>query len=163
MAKKETKNQKTEKELAYEQEKLRIIAQADAVKGEQLIISPEGEINKENELKQFALGDIEDPEKKYDLYYKGIQKLLKKHLPEGKKNYVARNYIYEEKNVYLTRDKRINKAGIRGADGRMGYVADADEILNLIINWVVKKGLMVDLFTTLRDLNASKGYGTRNF
>lgn len=163
MTKKNKNDLQKEKQLAQEQEKLRILARTDATKGEQLTISATGEITQENELKKFALGNIEDPEKKYDIYYKGIQKLLKKHLPKGTQNKTARNYIYEEKNVYLTRGKRINKAGIRGADGRMSYISDADEILQVIINWIVTNGSMVQLFNTLRDLNVSKGYEVRMF
>jgi len=153
----------TAKEQADEQEKLDILARAGQVKGEQLFISSEGTIERQNELRQFALGAIEDPEKKYDVYYKGIQKLLKAYLPKGKQNKTARNYIYEEKNTYLTRGKRINRAGIRGADGRMGYTVDAEEMLKIIMDWIVANGTMVELYNELRDLNLSKGYGVRSF
>jgi hypothetical protein len=68
---------KTVKELADEQEKLRILAQSDQVKGEQLTITPAGNIGSEKELLQSALGDIDDPKKKFDLYYKGISRLLR--------------------------------------------------------------------------------------
>lgn len=151
----------TEKELKDNEEKLRILAAADAVKGEQLVIGKSGEIEKENELRKFALGNTEDPERKYEVYYKGIQRLLKTHLPKGRQYKTARDYVYEEKNTYLARGKRINKAGIRGADGRMGYLVDADEIFKIVIDWILANGTMVDLFTSLRDLNISKGYGTR--
>jgi hypothetical protein len=164
MEEKEPQNiAKNEKERKDQEEKLRILAEADAVKGEQLTITSSGEIERENELRQFALGSIEDPERKYEVYYKGIQKLLKKHLPAGKHNKEARDYIYEEKNTYLSRGKRINKAGIRGADGRMGYIVDADEIFQIVMDWIIANGSMVDLFNRLRDLNVSKGYGTRIF
>ncbi|MGY3211932.1 hypothetical protein [Mucilaginibacter sp. HD30] len=153
----------TEQQRKNNEEKLRILAETDAVKGEQLTITETGSIEKENELRQFALGSIEDPERKYEVYYKGIQRLLMKHLPSGKQNKVARDYIYEEKNTYLSRGKRINKAGIRGADGRMGYLADADEIFQIVMDWILANGSMVDLYTRLRELNISKGYGTRQF
>lgn len=102
MAKKDKQTPKTEKELAEEQEKLRILAETDKVKGEQLTITPSGDLEKQNELRQFALGSIEDPERKFEVYYKGIQKLLLAHLPKGTQNKEARSYIYEEKNTYLT-------------------------------------------------------------
>lgn len=153
----------TEQQRKNNEEKLRILAETDAVKGEQLTITETGAIEKENELRQFAIGSVEDPERKYEVYYKGIQRLLIKHLPSGKQNKVARDYIYEEKNTYLSRGKRINKAGIRGADGRMGYLADADEIFNIVMDWILANGTMVDLYTRLRELNISKGYGTRQF
>lgn len=153
----------TEQQRKNNEEKLRILAETDAVKGEQLTITETGTVEKENELRQFALGSVEDPERKYEVYYKGIQRLLIKHLPSGKQNKVARDYIYEEKNTYLTRGKRINKAGIRGADGRMGYLADADEVFNIVMEWILANGTMVDLYTRLRELNVSKGYGMRQF
>jgi hypothetical protein len=153
----------TEQQRKNIEEKLRILAEADAVKGEQLTITETGEVQKENELRQFALGSIEDPERKYEVYYKGIQRLLLKHLPSGRQNKVARNYIYEEKNTYLSRGKRINKAGIRGADGRMGYLADADDIFKIVMDWIMSNGSMMNLYSQLRELNISKGYGIRQF
>lgn len=155
-------NKKKELEKLSEQEKLErmmLISKADEVVGEQLIIDTEGILQTENELKKFALGDIDDPERKYDIYYKGISKLLLKHLPEGKSYKKARDYIYEEKNTYLTRGHRIDEKGIRGADSRMGHIEDAEKILELITNWILKKGSMVDLYSTLRDLNVKLGYG----
>jgi len=164
MAEKDKDNKKkTAKEQADEQEKLDILSRANQVKGEQLFVTAEGTVERENELRRFALGSIEDPEKKYDVYYKGIQKLLKSYLPKGKQNKPARDYIYEEKNTYLTRGKRINRAGIRGADGRMGYTVDAEEMLKIIMDWIMSNGTMVDLYNNLRELNVSKGYGTRSF
>jgi hypothetical protein len=154
---------KTDKELADEQEKLRILAQSDQVKGEQLTITPAGDMSREREILQSSLGNIEDPEKKFDLYYKGINRLLRAHLPRGKKNKPARDFIYEEKNTYLTRGKRIKKDGTRGGDGRMSYISDADEMLQIIMDWIMENGTMVNLFNRLRDLNVSKGYGTRTF
>lgn len=157
------KNKITDKEKAKkeEQEKLKILAKADQVKGEQLSISPTGKMVKVNELKTLAFGSAENPEKKYDVYYKGIQNLLRKHLPKGKENKKARSYVYEEKNVFLTRGKRINKAGFRGADGRMGYMTDAEEALSIVMKWVRSNGTMVDLFNQFRKVNIKKGYGVR--
>ena len=154
---------RTAKQLADEQEKLDILARAGNVKGEQLLISPTGDVERENELRQFALGAIEDPEKKFDVYYKGIGRLLLAHLPKGPQNKTARNYIYEEKNTYLTRGKRIKKDGTRGADGRMGYIADAEEMLKIIMDWIMENGTMVELYNKLRELNVFKGYGVRSF
>lgn len=148
---------------ADEKEKLEILAKASYIKGEQLTITGSGRVESKNELRTFALGSIEDPEKKFEIYYKGIQKLLKAHLPRGKENKTARDYIYEEKNTYLTRGKRINRAGIRGADGRMGYITDAEEMLTIIMEWIMSNSTMVDLYNNLRELNISKGYGVRAF
>ncbi|MBC7758978.1 MAG: hypothetical protein H7069_08985 [Phormidesmis sp. FL-bin-119] len=160
---KEEEAKRIAKQQAVEKEKLEILAKASNVKGEQLSITGSGEVESKNELRTFALGSIEDPEKKFEIYYKGIQKLLKAQLPKGKENKTARDYIYEEKNTYLTRGKRINRAGIRGADGRMGYIADAEEMMAVIMDWIMSNATMVDLYNNLRELNISKGYGVRSF
>lgn len=142
-----------------ESERLELIAKADEIKGEQLSIGVQGEIYTENELRKFALGDIDNPEKKYDIYYNGIGKLLRKHLPKGVNYKKARYYIYEEKNTFLTRGHRINKQGLRGADSRMGHLTDAEFILKMITDWIIEGGTMVDLFTKIRSLNIERGYG----
>ena len=41
----------------------------------------------------------------------------------------------------------------------MGFIIDAEEMLNTVIRWVSKKGTAVELYTTLRDLNEKRGYG----
>ena len=157
--KKITLSENDSKVKQEEEEKLQILAKADDVKGEQLVITDNG-IKTENELKKFALGAIDNPERKYDLYYKGIMKLLRKFLPGGKFYQKARNFIYEEKNTFLTRGKRIGINGIRGGDSRMAYISDIEELLNIITAWIVSKGTMVALYNTIRDNNISKGYGT---
>jgi hypothetical protein len=161
MTKKNTKIQKqiSDEEIKKEQEKMLIISKADEVKGEQLIIDLQGNLATEKELREFALGDIQDPERMYDVYYNGIQKLLLKHLPEGKPYKKARDFIFEEKNTYLTRGHRKNELGRRGADSRMGYREDGEKILEIIIDWIISRGDMASLYNTLRDLNVSKGYG----
>lgn len=118
--KKNKKKQGSDKISEQEEiERMMLLSKADEVVGEQLTIDTDGLLQTEDELKKFALGEIDDPEKKFDIYYNGISKLLLKHLPEGKGYKKARDYIYEEKNTYLTRGHRINEKGIRGADSRM--------------------------------------------
>jgi hypothetical protein len=161
MAKKETKKTKIDK--AKEEEALSIIAKANETKGEQLSVTEAGKLITKKELKDYAIGNIDDPARKFEIYYKGINKLLRKNLPKGKENKVARDFIYEEKNTFLTRGKRKNKMGVRGADGRMGYITDAEAILKIVMDWVISNDSDVNLFTTLRELNKSMGYGTRQF
>ena len=76
----------------------------------------------------------------------------------GEEHKVARNYIYEEKNTFLT-GKRIDKSGIRGADGRMSYIPNMHELINIITGWIATNGSMIDLYTKLRDKNIEMGYG----
>jgi hypothetical protein len=154
-----TKKDLKEVDQKQELEKMELISRADEIKGEQLSIGLQGEILTENELRKFALGDIENPEKKYDVYYNGISRLLRKHLPKGEPFKKARYYIYEEKNTFLTRGHRINKQGIRGADGRMGHLDDAEFILKTITDWIIEGGTMVDLFSKIRNQNLERGYG----
>jgi hypothetical protein len=145
-------------EKKKQEEKLKILAEADKVKGEQFQITAFG-INVENEIKKLTQGLEDDPMKKYDVYYKGIRRLLRKGLVGGKENEKARKYIYEEINTFLTRGRRIRKDGTRGADSRMAYIPDHEELLNVVIQWVLGNGTMAELFNTLHELNISKGYG----
>ena len=158
-------DKKKESDKAAEQEEMErmmLISKADEVVGEQLTIDSEGILYTEDEIKTFALGDIDNPERKYDVYYNGINKLLTKHLPKGTSYKTARDYIYEEKNTYLTRGHRKNEKGVRGADGRMGHIEDAEKILEIITTWIINKQSMVDLYTTIRDVNVKLGYGKPN-
>lgn len=52
----------SKKKKSNDEEKLLILAQTDQVKGEQLLVMPEGLVT-EYELKNFALGLDDDPEK----------------------------------------------------------------------------------------------------
>lgn len=102
---------------------------------------------------------IDDPEKKYHLYYTSITKMLMDFLPKGKDYKEGRDMIYEEKNTFLTRGCRIRKDGTRGADSRMAYTSDMEEISEIVIDAVCGKIPPFDLFILLRDLNVSRGYG----
>ena len=93
------------------------------------------------------------------LYYNVVNRLLRKYLPKGDTYKDARDLIYEEKNTFLTRGHRKDAQGIRGADGRMSYISDINELVNIITEWISNKGTMFDLYTQIRDLNISKGYG----
>lgn len=81
-----------------------------------------------------------------DLFWQTID--LKKL--SGKQYKTARDLIFEEKNTFLTRGHRKNKFGIRGADSRMGYKEDVEKMLEIIIDWILKKGDMYSLYSILR-------------
>lgn len=85
-------------------------------------------------------------------------RLLTKHLPKGDRHKDARQLIYEEKNTFLTRGHRIKDNGRRGADGRMAYNSDIEEIINAVTAWITEKGTAFDLYCKLKELNNSKGY-----
>lgn len=150
---------KKKRDREQEQEKLAILMEADRIKGENLMLDFEGNIVLENEINGLKLEEIDDPETKYELYYKVINKLLKEHLPKGREFEKARKLIYEEKNTFLTRGHRVNDKGIRGADGRMAYVPDINELVNVVTKWIANKGTMYDLYQRILELNISKNYG----
>jgi len=136
-----------------------IFAASASTVGEQTVINNLGQISSENELKQFILGNIpDDPEEKYNVYYKGVEKLLRKFLPKGKEHSDARKIIREEKKIFLTRGKKLNSKGIRGADSRMAYIPDMEEIMNMITKWAFENGNTFDLYKLLRDKNLELGY-----
>lgn len=142
-----------------EQEKMDLLMQADNIKGQHLSIDSSGELFTEDEIRNFILSGVHDPSKMHEVYYKGIDKLLRNFLPKGSDNKKVRDIIYEEKNCFLTRGHRIKPDGTRGADGRMGYIEDAEIILNVIIDSVVHKRTYFELYYNLRNLNVSRGYG----
>lgn len=74
--------EKTAISNSKEEEKLAILSEADKIKGEQLVIDIEG-LKTESEVEKLKLTAIDDPERKYELYYKGINRLLLKFLPRG--------------------------------------------------------------------------------
>lgn len=150
--------QKREKELQEEREKISILMKADEIKEETFSFDTDGQFVLKNEIEKMQLEEIDDPEKKYELYYKVVNRILKKHLPKGADYKDVRDIIYEEKNTFLTRGRRKDKSGIRGADSRMSYITDITDLINIIIEWVTQSGTPYDLFTKIRDLNRTRGY-----
>lgn len=142
-------------------ERARLLFQADEIKGEQISLSSEGLLTRSPEFTQFSVGNIDDPEKRFDIYYKNINRILRKTLPKGNRYKEARDFIYEEKNVILTRGKRKRPDGTRGGDGRMAYIADVEEVLSIVVKWANENGKMTDLFNELHTYNINKGYGKR--
>lgn len=150
--------EKLQKEKEQEAERAEILMKADEIKEETFDFDMDGQIELKNELADMLLEQIDDPEAKYELYYNVVNRLLRKHLPKGEQYKPARDLIYEEKNTFLTRGHRKNEQGIRGADGRMAYIEDINDLINIITKWISNKGTMYDLYSQLRDLNTSKGY-----
>ena len=149
-----------QKKELQELERATILMKADEIKEETFDFDIDGNLNIKNEIDELVLNQIDDPEAKFQLYYNVINRLLRKHLPKGDNYKKVREYIYEEKNTFLTRGHRKNKKGIRGADGKMGYLSDFNELIDLITGWVSERGTVFELYTRMRDLNISKGYGT---
>lgn len=160
-----TRKSATEQELAQKQreqemERAAILMKADEIKEETLDFNVDGQVEFKNEIADLMLEQIDDPDEKYHLYYKAVNRLLLKHLPKGEAYKAARDLIYEEKNTFLTRGHRKDERGIRGADGRMGYIPDMAEFVNIVTEWITSNGTMFDLYLQLRNLNEAKGYGS---
>lgn len=76
---------------------------------------------------------IANPEKSYDLFYRGIQKFLLSILPKDK---TVRKPIFELKNILLTgKEKTSLKYGKRGADSRMAILSDMELVIDVISDW----------------------------
>lgn len=147
------------KQELINQEKLSILAKADEIKEQTLDFDAEGNIYLKKELQDMMLDPIDNPQEKYDLYYKVLRKLLRDHFPKGLSNKKARDYVYEEINTFLTMGYRKNEKGIRGADGRMAYIPNLHELINIVIEWIGANGTMIDIYTKIRDRNVELGYG----
>ncbi|MCR6637991.1 MAG: hypothetical protein NVV82_03095 [Sporocytophaga sp.] len=165
----EENNDNEQKKKSEEQKKLEkekrlreieeILHEANSRTGEQLVLDDIGELKTQNELKEFALGHIpDDPAEKYNVYYKGIERLLRDLLPQGQKFKSARDLIREEKKIFLTRGQKLNENGIRGADSRMAYIQDMEEIMNLITKWAFESRNYFELYSLIRDKNEKLGY-----
>lgn len=146
----ELKRLELERAAAEEREREMILMQADEIKELTFDFDIDGQLELKSEMADMILEEIDDPEAKHDLYYKVIQRLLIKHLPKGERYEDARKMIYEEKNTYMTRGHRINEKGIRGADGRMSYIEDMHEIVNIVTEWITTRGTPYELFIRLR-------------
>ncbi|MTB51226.1 hypothetical protein [Lewinella sp. W8] len=154
-------NTKKEVELSPEDSERRELfqkADEEASKERQLMIDLEGNVSSQREIIITGMQTTENPEEKYRIYYLGIQKLLKEHLPKGKKYEQYREYIYDEKNIFLNRGKAKGPDGVRGGDGRMTYQPDMQRILDETVKWIMSKGTMIDLYERYWDLNESFDY-----
>ena len=100
-------------------ERLEILHEAEQVKGEQLMLDINTNIVIENQAETLIGQKIDDPVQKFQLYYKGLNNLLRDNLPKGKENEHVRRIIYDEKNILINRGAKKDEKGIRGSDGRM--------------------------------------------
>ncbi len=135
----------------------RILEKTGKAKGGQLQLT-DGGVKSVSLVKYTMPSNKDDPDKKYDLYWRGMHRLMTKHLPSGKENKRARGYIYEEKNVFLTRGKRKNILGRRGADSRMAYLTEMEVAFNTVLQWASRGGSMINLYDDFRKLNIKNNF-----
>lgn len=82
-------------------ERLELLRKANEKVGRQLTInSSEGSLEEIDELRQLVGKEFENPKEKYDVYYKGIRKLLMDYLPKGKEFKEVRQIIYDERTFF---------------------------------------------------------------
>lgn len=142
-----------------ELERIEILQKAEEVKGEQLSISWNSEFVIENEAEKLIGLRIDNPVEKFQLYYKGLNKLFRDFLPKGKKHEEARRLIYDEKNVLINRGAKKDENGIRGSDGRMAYLEDLEQAILIVADWITNKRSYYDLYQAFWDKNEELGYG----
>jgi hypothetical protein len=158
----EDNNKSQEKKQLSEadRERMEMLQQANEKIGRQLTIGAEtGSLEEINELRDLIGKEFENPEEKYNIYYKGIRKLLMDHLPKGKEFKEVRDIIYDEKNIFLNLGKRkSDNKGIRKSDGRMTYQPVMNEILDIIVKWVADSQNPFDVYRDFYYLNERHGY-----
>ena len=159
--KEENKNiDKKKRELSKDDiVRLEILQKADEVKGEQLTINIDSELTVENQAVKLLGQTIDDPVEKFQLYYHGLTKLLKDNLPKGKENEQVRRIVYDEKNVLINRGAKKDERGIRGSDGRMAYIEDLEIAIQIVADWISKKGSPSELFMAFWEKNEALEYG----
>lgn len=159
----EDNQKKKDRKLSKEDiERLELLHQADQVTGQQLSINLDSELVTQNQADQLINATIDDPVQKFQLYYNGLNKLLKDNLPKGKENKDIRQFIYDEKNILINRGAVKNEKGIRGSDGRMAYLEDLEVAIKIVADWTRKKGSPVELYQAFWDKNEELGYGHQN-
>ncbi|RZJ41029.1 MAG: hypothetical protein EOO19_14865, partial [Chryseobacterium sp.] len=88
-------------------ERMELLQKANEKVGRQLSIGAEdGSLHEIDELKELIGKEFENPEEKYNVYYRGIRKLLMDYLPKGADFKEVRDIIYDEKNIFLNLGKR---------------------------------------------------------
>lgn len=76
---------------------------------------------------------LQDPEKSYDLFYNGIQKLLLSTIPADND---IRGVILELKTILLSgKEKQFVSYGKRGADSRMSQSSEMESVIDILTEW----------------------------
>ena len=163
-----SENKKVKKDVELSEadiERLELLQKANEKVGKQLSINTDsGSLEEFDELREIIGKEFENPEEKYNIYYKGIRKLLIDFLPKGKEFKEVREIIYDEKNIFLNLGKRkSDNNGIRGGDGRMTFQPVMNELLDIIIKWVGDSQNPFDIYRDFYELNEKYGYGHEEY
>lgn len=162
---KDKKINKEEALTAADLERMELLQKANERIGKQLSISVGTENLVEiDELRELIGKEFENPEEKYNIYYRGIRKLLIDYLPKGQEFKEMRDIIYDEKNIFLNLGKRkSDNNGIRKSDGRMTYQPVMNEILDIIVEWVANSQNPFYIYREFYQLNDRHNYGHEKY
>lgn len=146
-------------------ERLEILQKSNEKIGKQLSFNSEiSGLEEIDELRRLVGKEFENPEEKYNIYYKGIRKLLMEYLPKGKEYKEIRDIIYDEKNIFLNNGKRkSDNNGVRLSDGRMTFQTNMNEILEIIVKWISDSQNPFDIYRLFYELNENFGYGHEQY
>ena len=138
--------------------KLQEQAEENRIEGEQLGLEMYSEDEEDEDLlSDEALEGEQDPEEAHELYY-SIRRELMQGLPSGPKNKELRQFVYNEKNLYLNRGKEKDEDGIRGSDGRQTYLSHLSKALAVTRKWRREDGNAMDIYSAFRRMNEEAGY-----
>lgn len=134
-------------------------AQQNTETGKQLglgMISDE-EIAREDFDGEQLLEDLQNPPEAYNLFY-AIRREMMNNLPRGEDSKKLREFIYEEKNLYLRQGKPHIPGKPIGADSRQAYLTHLRNALGAVRRWAAADGSPADIFQAFLDLNLAAGY-----
>lgn len=132
-------------------------AEASKKEGRQLGLGLSDDEGASDTPPDLSAADLQNPDLSHRLYY-AVRKLLIDHLPPGKENEDLRRYVYDERNLYINRGKDLDERGIRGSDGRMGYIPHLKQALKTVKEWVARGGSSFDIFEAFWTMNERLGY-----
>ncbi|PWL58637.1 MAG: hypothetical protein DBY35_12515 [Bacteroidales bacterium] len=155
---KELRIEKVGKSNEIDYELQSILAATEMPKAPTLSFDDNGNIELIDELNTLIPQSIDSPEEKYELFYKVIEKFLRKLLPSGNAYKKARAMVREEIKTFLTRGHRAQNGKPRGADSRMAYQEDMKQIAQILIECLANNSSTFELFTRVSDLNKKMGY-----
>lgn len=154
------KNLKQTEEEIKEQIKA-LSKRANELSGQQLNLLSNIEIGDEDIDSAFDLSELDqsaNPTESHRLYY-GMMGMLKNNLPRGLENKKLRQFIYDEKNLFLNRGEHLKEDGRRGSDGRMTYIYDfLTEGFAVVSKWVLDGANPYDIYLKFREMNEERGY-----
>ena len=135
-----------------------LLFNADKAKTDGLFIDKDNDnVVLKDELQKLIELPTDNPNEKYELYYKVIEKTLREKLPKGDEYKEGNTMLREEKNTFLT-GHRKGRDSIRGADSRQAFLPAMQEFIQILHDWLKRDGSTFDLYQTLLEENIKRGY-----